>query len=409
MKTLKTQKSLKPFANATISTVIAKPTKVCNADCTYCAAPPDGAPKWSLDQFKFYFEKLAPYLTHKAVFLWHGGEPMLMGPEFYKKAWDFAREIKPEIVFSMQSNLLGYNSKRWKDVFSDIFKGSISTSWDPDENFREYRGSTELYSKLFWNRIEHILNDGFRPKIIGTYNEESSPMAIGMYERAIEFGDRSFDLRFNYRYPAGRDSGMGEMLKPKTYGNVLLELYNRWITDLPNFVITPLDEMFKKVVFIESERCPWTRSCGGRFLGLEPNGDCYNCSEFADLDDEQYRFGNLKDDTIPEMMATKAARMIKRRRINLPMDCKSCHHFNECEGGCMRDAVLYNKGLGGKFHYCQSWMMVFDRIKETVKNGEADGAIRKFGKEPAEVRQKRGISPLPQDKEWLTKDKGKAA
>ena len=62
----------------------------------------------------------------------------------------------------------------------------------------------------------------------------------------------------------------------------------------------------------------------------------------------------------------------------------------------MRDAVLYNHGLGGKFHYCQSWMMVFDRIKETVRNGEADGTIRKYGLNPDEVRREQGLEPAPE-------------
>jgi radical SAM protein with 4Fe4S-binding SPASM domain len=380
-----------------ISTIIAKPTKVCNASCTYCCAPPDGAPKWSLDEFKTLFDRLAPHLTGRAIIIWHGGEPMLMGPDFYKSAWDHVQKVKPGIRFSIQSNLLGYESKRWFEVFRDIMEGSISTSYDPDEKFREYRGSTELYSRLFWSRMDKILDDGFHPKVIGTYAEESAPLAEGMYERALSYGGRAFDVRFNYRYPAGRNTGEGEAISPDTYGKMLLRVYNRWIKDLPDFTVTPLDEMLKKTIFMETERCPWTKSCGGRFLGIEPNGDAYNCSEFADLGGEEFRFGNVFKETVPEMMASAAARAIKRRRIDTPLDCQSCRHFGECEGGCARDAVLYEHGMGGKFHYCWSWMQVFDRIKESVKSGEADGAIRKYGLDPAAVRQRRGLPILERE------------
>jgi radical SAM protein with 4Fe4S-binding SPASM domain len=371
-----------------IGTVIIKPTKFCNASCTYCAAPPEvnGADKWSHDQFVAYFDKLAPHLAGRAVLLWHGGEPMLMGPDFYWKAWEYVQSVKPGIRFSMQTNILGYDSRRWKDLLAGPFAGSVSTSFDPDEQNREYKGSTALYARIFWARLNAMIADGFRPKVIGTYTEETSPLMETMYDKSMALGDKFFDIRFNYRYPAGRDDGMGEMISPDTYGKVLLKLYDRWIVDLPEFVITPLDEMFKKVISIESMRCPWTNQCGGHFLGVEPNGDVYNCSEFADLGDAQYMFGNLGQHTVPEIMSSMAARAARRRRVDVPDSCKTCRHFEECQGGCMRDAVLYGKGMGGKFHYCWSWMQVFDRIKETVLNGEADGAIRKYRRDPDKIR-----------------------
>ncbi|MEM6903272.1 MAG: radical SAM protein, partial [Pseudomonadota bacterium] len=91
-----------------ISTVIAKPTKVCNAACTYCSAPPDGVPKWSIDDFKRYFDRLAPHLTDQAYIIWHGGEPMLLGAEFYEQAGEYARHQHPNVNFSIQTNLLSY-------------------------------------------------------------------------------------------------------------------------------------------------------------------------------------------------------------------------------------------------------------------------------------------------------------
>jgi len=377
-----------------IGTVIIKPTKHCNAGCTYCAAPPEvnGAPKWSDDQFKAYFDKLAPYLAPRASLIWHGGEPMLMGPDFYWKAWDYVQSVKPGIRFSMQSNILGYETKRWKDLLAGPFQGSVSTSFDPDERHREYKGSTALYSKLFWGRFDAMKADGFGLKVIGTYTEETAPYAVSVYEKSLSLGDRCFNIRFNYRYPAGRDGGMGEMISPDTYGKMLVHLYDRWIVDLPDFVITPLDEMFKKVLSLETMRCPWTNECGGQFLGLEPNGDVYNCAEFADLGDPQFCFGNLGQQTVPELFASMAARAARRRRVDLPETCRTCRHFQECQGGCMRDTVLYGKPLGGKFHYCWSWMQVFDRIKDSIRTGEADGMVRRYNHDPVAVRRMLGDS-----------------
>lgn len=369
-----------------IYTVITKPTKECNADCTYCSAPPDGVNKWSIDDFKDYFDRLKPYLGRGAVFIWHGGEPMLMGPEFYLQAYEYAQARAPQVRFSIQTNLLSYSSKRWFDVFAGVFKGSISTSFDPDEQHREYKGSTAKYTQLFFDRLNDCIADGFQPMVIGTYTEATAHLGHQMYDISRAYGDRGFPLRFNYRYPAGREAGAGEVIQPATYGRMLLDLYNRWIEDIPAFTITPLDQMLLKVTGAETARCPWVNSCGGRFIGLEPNGDIYNCADFADLNDPKYCFGNLREKTVPELMASEAAREIRRRRYKTPATCQACRHYDDCEGGCARDSVLYDHGIYGKFHYCLSWTMVFDRIKESIHTGEADRAMIKFGLEPEIVR-----------------------
>ena len=58
-----------------------------------------------------------------AYWIWHGGEPMLMGTEFYLKTYEYAREQmrihKKLINFSMQSNILGYN-KKWKQFIFNL-------------------------------------------------------------------------------------------------------------------------------------------------------------------------------------------------------------------------------------------------------------------------------------------------
>ncbi len=371
----------------TISTVIIKPTKGCNADCSYCCAPPDGAPKWSISEFKEIFDALEPRLHPTATLIWHGGEPMTLGTEFYREALSYARERHRGIRFSMQSNMLAYNH-RWREVFKDVFQGSVSTSWDPDELCRTVKGSKELYSRLYHSKMSQILDDGWRPKVISTFTEQTMSLAHEVYDRALSSArdGKVYDIRINYRYPAGRVADEGPSVLPATYGRVLLEIYNRWITDTPDFLVTPLDQMFKKVVGEELARCPWAKGCTGRIIGLEPNLDVYNCGEFADLGDPEFRFGNLLKDGIDACLTSPAARKLAMRQFRHPESCKSCVHFDDCEAGCMRDSALFGRGIYGKFFYCESWQEVFSRIKESILSGEADAALAKFGHDPDRMR-----------------------
>lgn len=372
----------------TIGTVIIKPTKGCNADCSYCCAPPDGAPKWTIEEFRRVFAALEPRLHPTATLIWHGGEPMLLGTDFYHEAFRIARSYLPGIKFSMQSNMLSYGP-RWNEVFRDVMKGSVSTSWDPDELCRTVKGKTELYSRLYHAKMAQILSDGWRPKVISTFSEETIHLAHEVYDRAVAADKKgqTYDIRLNYRYPAGRAAEEGPAIWPATYGRVLLEIYDRWIAETPDFVITPLDQMFKKVTGAEIARCPWAKGCTGHIVGIEPNFDVYNCGEFADLADPAFRFGNLVEDGIEACLTSPAARSLSLRRVRQPKSCQSCIHFTECEGGCMRDSVLFGRGIYGKFFYCESWQEVFSRIKESILTGEADAALAKFGHDPEEMRE----------------------
>lgn len=391
-----------------IYTVIAKPTKACNADCSYCSSPPDDNDSWSIDDFKLIFDRVKDGLAESCYWIWHGGEPMLQKPDFYIQAYEYAIKHKPNIKFSMQTNILLYKSNLWKSVFRDIFNGRISTSFDPDVTQRTIKGDPLKYEKQFRKKLDEVLNDGFEPLVIGVFKQENSSKMQEMYNWAMSSRGKTFHIRFNYQYPAGRASGLGEILSPETYGVNLLELYNRWIVDRPPFDIVPLSQMLVKVIGKDVDQCPWTNSCGGKFLSIEPNGDLYNCGDFADLGEERFRFGNVRDvslngskresivgfyrksdeaNFIHDVMTTPAAISMIQRRVNLPSDCFSCRHYAECQGGCMRDSELYGRGLGGKFYYCFSWKIVFDRLKESVISGEADGLLSDMGFNPEECRK----------------------
>ena len=387
-----------------ISVIIAKPTKVCNADCSYCSSPPDGSSAWGEEQLRLLFSALRGQLSSNATLIWHGGEPLLMGPDFYRKAHAIAKELTPELKFSVQSNLLLYKSSRWKSVFTDIFNRSCSTSYEPDERQRTIQGDPVKYSKTFFRKLDEVMNDGFRPLVIGTFTEETAPLMHLMYDKSMKRGDLAYDIRLNYCSPVGREAGNGLLIQPETYGKTLIEIYDRWIADAPYMSVTPLNQMLGKVLGLEGDRCPWTRSCGGTFLGIMPNGDTYNCGEFSDVS-EDWKYGNIFDGTysphrgavnvyrkadreqlITGMLASQAATQIKRRLHMQPADCQSCRHFAECQGGCVRDVVLYERGIGGKFMYCRSWKMVFDRIKQSILSGEADRLLRSREVDPEQAR-----------------------
>lgn len=361
-----------------LKTVALKPTRLCNAACDYCTSPDDGHPPWTMEDFKRYFDALVPHAAPHLRLIWYGGEPMVMGPDFYREAFAYARSRVPGVRMVMGTNLLAYNTVRWRDVLRDCFEG-VWTSYEPGEAARLYQGSAVAYETRFFDRLDALLDDGFKPMVSGNYTNDNIGLVSSLYDRALaQPVERAYSIRVVYRYPTGLAAGLGEMLEPESYGAALVALYDRWIKDVPPFVVRPLEQMLNRVMGHDMDLCPYQSDCTGQVLMIEPDGMVHNCTLFSVLDDASYAFGNLNEADLATLFASKPARSLARRRFQLPATCRSCRHLSACEGGCQRDALLYGHGLDGKTHYCMAWQMVFDRIKESIRTGEADASISRY-------------------------------
>lgn len=349
-----------------IGTVIAKPTRACNADCDYCAAPPYDRERWNLDTFKRHFSKISPHLADRADWLWHGGEPMLYSPQFYRDAMAFVKEMRPDVTFSMQTNILKYTSEKWRDVFKEIFKGSISTSYDPDEKHRTINGSSEAYSKQFHRAMKAMLDDGFHMFIIGVFDDKNIKDAQKLYDLAKKY-DGQVTIRVNYKIPVGRirqdSENATHLLDPVIYGNELISLERQRKEDGSDVGIVPNDIMRSRMKGTLDNLCPWMANCGGTLISIEPNGDVYNCDNYAELNDRSQCFGNINTNSMYEILTSKALNQMKERPYSLPSSCYECDYFHACQGGCSRDAYLYTGDTNGKFPYCKTWKMVFEEVK----------------------------------------------
>lgn len=95
-------------------TLIFKETEACNSNCIYCDVIARKKPRTiKKDLLRRVFECINEYLEQypKECFsiVWHGGEPCIVGAEFYEHVLDLEDEIcsstKNRIEHDIQSNL----------------------------------------------------------------------------------------------------------------------------------------------------------------------------------------------------------------------------------------------------------------------------------------------------------------
>jgi uncharacterized protein len=134
------------------TTIIFKPTDLCNARCIYCSAynRSNYGHQMTIQALEKIFEKIEEWVIsseklEEIKLIWHGGEPTLMPLEFFYRAIELEDKIRKTHNISIrnmiQSNLLNLNT----DIL-EMFKsllgsenhemGRIGTSYDPFPNIR---------------------------------------------------------------------------------------------------------------------------------------------------------------------------------------------------------------------------------------------------------------------------------
>ncbi|PSV01171.1 radical SAM protein [Photobacterium kishitanii] len=367
-------------ATEMVNCVILKPTKACNADCSYCYAPPIDGNKWDLDKFKKFFLKIEPYLLKDAIFVWHGGEPMMMGANFYRDAREFVNfRGRRDISFTMQTNLLKYSTEKWKNIFKDIFNGNISTSYDPDETNRTIKGDSVKYNKIFKQKLTQYLSDGFSVMLISVFGKNNIDYADDLLNMAIEYNNHNYHVvpKFNRLFAGGRQKDASNLLEKGEYGLLLCHLLDRWVDEELNFPISPLDSLIRAFNSPHLKTCPWNNSCAGSILNIETNGDVYGCDDIKSIEQSEgeYCYGNLNDNWVSELLNSQNFRKMSSRSYSYPAECGHCDFFSVCRGGCVKDAIAAG-GVDAAIFDCQSWKLVFNKIFELSQKGKLDNIIK---------------------------------
>lgn len=390
------------YSKKSINTVIIKPTKQCNADCSHCSSPKEfesNQNKITLEKFETICKKFKDYFNEHVDFIWHGGEPLLMGSEYYFEAYKIAKRYIKQPEFSMQTNLLLYEKEKHKKLFKYIFNGNVATSYDFFSGFRTINKNTKTYDDLFFKKLQNYKNDSFEtPVVISIINKNSAKNAKEIFEIA----DGNFHIRVNYLYTVGRAKegrtnhnkevdengkvvGFEDVFDPSydlsatEYADFLVEMTHLWLNSPSDTKVLPIFNLLQN--YLKQDKgnvglCPWTDSCNGHFLGIEPNGDIYNCADFADI--ETLKFGNIFNEEASDILNSMASKLMHNRRHKLPDECNSCEYKYACNGGCMRDAILYEGDLYGKFFFCEAWKRTFRLFDEYKQKHGINFLYKKF-------------------------------
>lgn len=351
-------------------------TKRCNAECDYCSSYQNAPLKYmSVKDFKksidYFVESILPIIgldkkgTHIAV-QYVGGEILTIPKHIIKECVFYARKklglYFHEVIDGVQSNLIA-NSQQ-VIFLHNLFRKNIGTSVDNFSDMRKVGNSSDKYREIYKKSTDELYKRRrFKPPVIFVVDQ----FGIMNMHKEIELSkNNGTDITLRAAFPGG--SKVAQAMKSelaleygKAFDNWILKSNIR-IEPFYQLLVSRLSSVDKsKSKFDFYNGCPFQRNCSKVSLDIEPNGDLYTCLDMADSN--QFKLGNSLDKTFD----IKIWKMLSERQNIIDDKCKSCKWFDNCQGGCMSEAIHHDKGVYGRTELCEVWETIFNKIDKTIE------------------------------------------
>jgi uncharacterized protein len=355
-------------------TLIVKVTNVCNMKCRYCFIEPS------------VFHKTMTRATARRVvrafldssyfqsvqFVWHGGEPLLRGREFFEQILEEQRSRPTRVAYG---NATQTNATRLDDEMMDFLlqnRFGIGLSMDGsaavNDSSRQMRGEGDGRSAyaITIDAARRLHERGQQPAAIVVINKNNVDAPEEVYRG---FKAERIHMKLNAITRSGlADTNIGEDLAidAEEWGTFMVRLFDIWYDDPePTIHIEPFGQHIARVLGIETTHsCFFTKSCHHFFLGISPDGDLFPCGMFQG--EPSFRYGNIHDMAPEDVAETLLFTQIEEREQKVLATCARCPFYDLCYSGCMFHSLKDSRVLAEKDFYCAGYKKYFEHILRRV-------------------------------------------
>lgn len=379
--------------------IVAKPIgPVCNLNCEYCFYLEKQVLFGAGEKYRMSDEVLSAFITKYVKsqptpvveFVWQGGEPTLLGIDFFKRVIELQRPFARQKTIT---NSLQTNGTLLTDEWCDFLKKQnfmVGISLDgPKEIHDRYRrdrqgkGTFDLVMRglrlLQKHKVEH--------NVLACVARDTAIRALDVYrflrDQGVEFiqftpivervpDTHSGRLGLRLSGPASLDNE--EVQKdvtpwtviPEEYGDFLIAVYDEWVRyDVGKVFVMNFEWALNAWIGNPSPVCIHAEQCG-RSIVIEHNGDVYACDHCVY---PQYNLGDISTGDLLQMVAKSIRSGFgTTKETALPRWCRECEVLAACRGGCPkhRFATTYYNEPG--LHYlCEGYKKFFLHIRKYLR------------------------------------------
>ncbi len=340
-------------------TTMLKPAgSTCNLDCHYCYYL-DKAIQYGGRQAMMSDELLETYIRQyieandvdEVSFCWHGGEPLLLGVDFYRKAMALERKYAngKRMINTLQTNGTLVNEE-WCELFHDnnfLVGLSLDGPEDIHDAFRLTKGGRPTFARVM-QTVEMFRRTGVEYNTLSVVNHLSEGRGGEVYDffrntvgsRYMQFlpaVEHVIDKEGMHRplivSPEHEGARLAEWsVSAKGYGDFLCDIFDRWvINDVGQIYVVTFDATLAQWCGVQPGICAMGETCGDALV-VEHNGDVYSCDHFVY---PEYKLGNITQTHLRDIYKSrKRIEFGLAKRNSLPKECLRCKYYFACRGEC---------------------------------------------------------------------------
>lgn len=383
-------------------TSMVKPVgSLCNMRCRYC---------YYLDKAALYDNRQPPmdeamlerYIRANIEgnaspvisFAWHGGEPLLAGKAFFRKAIELEQRYGDgrTIENSLQTNGLLIDDE-WCEILRDggfLVGVSIDGPQHIHDAHRIDAGGAGTFERVV-RGIERLYRNRVEYNTLTTINRHSEGHGAEVYRflrgisafmQFLPVAELLCDGRIaspdNEQAPIAPWS-----VSPRGFGEFMCDVFDEWVkADVGRRYVQLFDATLALMVGVQPSVCSLCETCGSG-LTVEHNGDVYACDHFVY---PEYLIGNIDRDRLSDLAyCDKQFEFGVAKRALLPRDCRHCRHYRLCHGECPKHRFTRDStGEWGLNYLCEGYKLYFDhtaekmeRMKELILAGRPAAEVMK--------------------------------
>jgi uncharacterized protein len=382
--------------------LLAKPTgATCNLDCKYCfflskdSLYPNERTRMSDDVLQTYIrQRLECFDQPEINIAWQGGEPTLMGLDFFKRSIDcVVKHRKPgqHVLHTIQTNGLLLDDK-WCAFFKEHnFLVGLSVD-GPREMHDAYRvdkrggGSFHLVMRA-WEALRrhqvdvnvlctvHTANADHPLEVYRFFRDEMQatfmqfiPIVERVTPELLPIANQGWGERPGGKRPLYLQRGglvTERSVGAEQFGRFLIAIFDEWVSrDVGKVFVQTFDVALGSWLG-QHNLCIFSPTCGNA-LALEHNGDVYSCDHYVEPD---HLLGNIKKTHMMKLVASDQQRKFGQDKFDtLPKYCRDCEVLFACYGECPRNRFISTPdGEPGLNYLCAGYKQFFKHIDAPMK------------------------------------------
>lgn len=365
----------------------------CNLDCKYCfylekenLYPPKS-------DFRMTFEILESYIkqkieTDKSIpisFAWQGGEPTLLGIEYFKKIIEFQAKYSngKKIRNTLQTNGILLNDE-WCNFFAEN-KFLVGISIDgPEEMHNKYR--LNKAGKPTFNQVmrglEYLKKHNVEYNTLTVVQRDNSYHPHEAYNFLKEIGSGFIQFipiveriaatpppdGLTLVSPDFQDSAEVSdwSVEPLQFGNFLCDVFDEWVrNDVGKTFVQIFYVSLESWVGLDPGLCVFAKTCGNA-LALEHNGDLFSCDHYVYPEN---KLGNIIATPIESLVNSEKQQKFGNDKLDtLPKYCLTCKVRFACNGECPKHRFIKTpNGENGLNYLCEGYKKFFAHIDVYMK------------------------------------------